>query len=87
MQITLGSLTKEAITLGNLPTAIAQAIASLGLTLPQAARKRSESTRQAYSTTLKRLHSYTDDPPTKTLALLEADLEGLGLEITITPKA
>ena len=70
--------------MANLPTALAQAIASLGLTIPQAARKVGGD--GSYKTALKRLHSYTSDPPTKTLALLEADLEGLGLQITITPK-
>lgn len=74
------------LTMPNIPDRIAQEIASLGLTIPQAARKRSEATGQAYSTVLKRFHSYTADPPTKTLALIEADLECLGLELTITKR-
>lgn len=67
----------------NLPTSLAQAIASLGLTIPQAARKIGGNT-AGYKAALKRLHRCTssNNLPTS-LALFEADLEALGLEITI----
>ena len=67
-----------------LPTAIAQSIASLGLTISQAARKIGGNM-AGYKAAHKRLTKYTKTPPTS-LALLEADLEALGLQLTITPK-
>ena len=39
-----------------------------------------------YKAAYKRLNRLTGSNPPETLALLEADLEALGLEITITPK-
>lgn len=68
-----------------LPAALAQAIASLGLTVPQAARKIGGDM-AGYKAAHKRLTKCTSSTPPTTLALLEADLEALGLEITITPK-
>ena len=65
------------------PTTIAQSIASLGLTIAQAARKIGGD--EGYKAAHKRLTKYTKTPPTS-LALLEADLDTLGLQITITPK-
>ena len=69
----------------NLPTTLAQAIAALGLTIPQAARKIGGDM-AGYKAALKRLHNCTSDTPPTSLALLEADLEALGLQLTITPK-
>ena len=75
----------------SLPTAIAQAIASLGLTIPQAARKIGGDSLPAhqcprYKAAHKRLTKCTSDAPPTSLALLEADLEALGLKLTITSK-
>ena len=67
-----------------LPTAIAQSIASLGLTISQAARKIGGNM-AGYKAAHKRLTKYTKTPPTS-LALLEADLDALGLQLTITSK-
>ena len=72
------------IQMSSLPTTLAQAIASLGLTIPQAARKIGGDM-AGYKAAHKRLTKYTKTPPTS-LALLEADLDALGLQITITPK-
>ena len=69
----------------NLPTTLAQAIAALGLTIPQAARKIGGDM-AGYKAALKRLHNCTSDTPPTSLALLEADLDALGLQLTITPK-
>ena len=69
----------------SLPTAIAQSIASLGLTIPQAARKIGGDM-AGYKAAHKRLTKCTSQTPPTSLALLEADLEALGLQITITPK-
>lgn len=69
----------------NLPVTIAQSIASLDLTLPKAARKIGGNM-AAYKAALKRLHRCTSDTPPTSLALLEADLKALGLEIVIQEK-
>ena len=68
----------------NLPTALAQAIAALGLTIAQAARKIGGD--EGYKAAHKRLTKCTSKTPPTSLALLEADLEALGLQLTITPK-
>jgi hypothetical protein len=39
-----------------------------------------------YKAAYKRLSRLTGPSPPETIALLEADLDALGLEITITPK-
>ena len=75
----------------NLPADLTQAIASLGLTIPQAARKIGGDSLPAhqcprYKAAHKRLTKCTSETPPTSLALLEADLEALGLQITITPK-
>ena len=68
----------------SLPTTLAQAIASLGLTIAQAARKIGGD--EGYKAAHKRLTKCTSDTPPTSLALLEADLDALGLQLTITPK-
>jgi hypothetical protein len=68
-----------------LPGRIAQAIASLGLTTSTAARKIGGDM-AGYKAAYKRLTRLTGPSPPETIALLEADLDALGLEITITPK-
>lgn len=65
-----------------LSATIAAAIASLGLTIPQAARKIGGNT-AGYKAALKRLHRCTSDNPPTSLALLDSDLKALGLKITI----
>ena len=69
----------------NLPVQLAQAIASLGLTTSTAARKISGDM-AGYKATYKRLTRLTGPNPPETIALLEADLEALGLEIVIVAK-
>jgi hypothetical protein len=69
-----------------LPSRIAQAIASLGLTTSQAARKIG-SDMAGYKAAYKRLNRLTGPNPPETLALLEADLDALGLEIVIVTKS
>jgi hypothetical protein len=69
----------------NIPTRIAQAIASLGLTTSQAARKIGGDM-TGYKAAYKRLSRLTGPNPPETIALLEADLEALGLEIVIVTK-
>lgn len=69
----------------SIPTSIAQAIASLGLTTSTAARKIGGDM-GGYKTAYKRLTRLTGPNPPETIALLEADLEALGLEIVIVTK-
>lgn len=69
----------------NLPSQLAQAITSLGLTTSTAARKIGGDM-AGYKAAYKHLTRLTEPNPPETIALLEADLEALGLEITITPK-
>lgn len=69
----------------SIPTTLAQAIASLGLTIPQAARKIGGDM-AGYKAAHKRLTKCTSNTPPTSLALFEADLDALGLQITITPK-
>lgn len=69
----------------NLPVQLAQAIASLGLTTSTAARKIGDDM-AGYKAAYKRLTRFTDPYPPETIALLEADLEALGLEIVIVAK-
>jgi hypothetical protein len=68
-----------------LPSRIAQAIASLGLTTSTAARKIGGDM-VGYKAAYKRLNRLTGPNPPETIALLEADLEALGLEIVIVTK-
>ena len=68
----------------NLPIQLSTHLASLGLTIAQAARKIGGD--EGYKAAHKRLTKCTSDTPPTSLALLEADLEALGLQLTITPK-
>ena len=68
----------------NLPIQLSTHLAALGLTIAQAARKIGGD--EGYKAAHKRLTKCTSDAPPTSLALLEADLEALGLQLTITPK-
>ena len=68
----------------NLPIQLSTHLAALGLTIAQAARKIGGD--EGYKAAHKRLTKCTSDAPPTSLALLEADLETLGLQLTITPK-
>jgi hypothetical protein len=69
----------------NFPDRLAHALTSLGLTPSTAARKIGGDM-AGYKAAHKRLTRCTSSTPPTTLTLLEADLEALGLEITIAPK-
>ena len=69
----------------SIPVQLAQAIASLGLTTSQAARKIGGDM-AGYKAAYKRLNRLTGPNPPETIALLEADLDALGLEIVIVTK-
>ena len=70
----------------NFPSQLAQAIASLGLTTSTAARKIGGDM-AGYKAAYKRLSRLTGPNPPETIALLEADLDSLGLEIVIVTKS
>ena len=69
----------------NLPIQLSTHLAALGLTIAQAARKIGGDM-AGYKAAHKRLTKCTSKTPPTSLALLEADLEALGLQLTITPK-
>ena len=68
----------------NLPIQLSTHLAALGLTIAQSARKIGGD--EGYKAAHKRLTKCTSDTPPTSLALLEADLDALGLQLTITPK-
>ena len=68
----------------NLPIQLSTHLAALGLTIAQAARKIGGD--EGYKAAHKRLTKCTSDTPPTSLALLEADLDALGLQLTITSK-
>lgn len=70
--------------MSRLPTALAQAISSLGLTISQGARQ-IDGSKTGYKAAYKRLTRYTKDLP-ESLRLLEEDLAALGLEIVVKSK-
>ena len=69
----------------NLPIQLSTHLAALGLTIAQAAIKIGGNM-AGYKAAHKRLTKCTSDTPPTSLALLESDIEALGLQITITPK-